>query len=351
MQRAKKIKKQYLRSIKKERRRKMKGSNPSFKKTKKKKNARMNKKKPFVLMEGGAHAREWISPAVATYLAQQLADSGASFLRRVTVVLVPLLNPDGYEFSHTDDRMWRKNRRVNADSSCRGVDLNRNFGKAFGKPSGSSKNPCSEIYHGAQEFSEPEASALRDLAEVLKDDINIYFSLHSYGKYILYPWSYISASAPTRIQLRNIAKTMSKYFRSNGYKGFQHGQSSILYKAAGVSDDYMYSLGVEYTYTIELQGLDFIMNPKHIVPVSEAMWNVLVCSIGDISKVKQIQNFCGKQLVKTRLGDGTLVSGWFKKGVDVKKAEQVIRCRHRAKKGRQSHSVDGRCGSEKLGNE
>jgi hypothetical protein len=24
--------------------------------------------------------------------------------------IMPLLNPDGYEFSHTDDRMWRKNR-------------------------------------------------------------------------------------------------------------------------------------------------------------------------------------------------------------------------------------------------
>ena len=25
--------------------------------------------------------------------------------------IIPLLNPDGYEFSRTTDRMWRKNRR------------------------------------------------------------------------------------------------------------------------------------------------------------------------------------------------------------------------------------------------
>ena len=24
--------------------------------------------------------------------------------------VAPLLNPDGYEYSHTNDRMWRKNR-------------------------------------------------------------------------------------------------------------------------------------------------------------------------------------------------------------------------------------------------
>ena len=35
-----------------------------------------------------------------------------------------------YEYSHTTDRLWRKNRAANHDTLglCRGVDLNRNFG-------------------------------------------------------------------------------------------------------------------------------------------------------------------------------------------------------------------------------
>lgn len=34
---------------------------------------------------------------------------------------------DGFEYSHTTDRNWNKNRRtISAD--CVGVDLNRNFG-------------------------------------------------------------------------------------------------------------------------------------------------------------------------------------------------------------------------------
>ena len=53
-------------------------------------------------------------------------------------IIVPVVNPDGYEFSHTDDRMWRKNRGkskslLNIISNCRGIDLNRNFGYNWGE--------------------------------------------------------------------------------------------------------------------------------------------------------------------------------------------------------------------------
>ncbi|ROT62030.1 molting fluid carboxypeptidase A precursor [Penaeus vannamei] len=337
---AKSLKKKYLRNIKKERRRNKTGRKP-FPKLK---NSTGRNKKPVVLMEGAAHAREWISPAVATYLAQQLADSGKTFLKRVTVILVPVLNPDGYEYSHTTDRLWRKNRRPNSGSGCTGVDLNRNFDMAFGNPSGSSDDPCSPIYHGAEAFSEPETSALRDLAGAFSKDVNIYISLHSYGKLIMYPWSYIYGSAPNRKQLKDVARKMSRHFKNNGYKGFLHGQSSsLLYKASGVSDDYMYSVGVDYSYTIELQGLDFIMKPKHIVPVSEAMWNTLVCSIGDISNTKAVKRFCGKRLVKTTLGDGATASGWFRRRVSLRRAEQIIRCKNLAKKRGISSDSDDSC--------
>ena len=42
---------------------------------------------------------------------------------------MPVVNPDGYVFSHDYDRMWRKNRkRIRGWTSCQGVDINRNFG-------------------------------------------------------------------------------------------------------------------------------------------------------------------------------------------------------------------------------
>ena len=41
------------------------------------------------------------------------------------------------------DRNWRKTRIVNKNSTCIGVDVNRNFLVGFGG-SGSSSDPCSE---------------------------------------------------------------------------------------------------------------------------------------------------------------------------------------------------------------
>jgi hypothetical protein len=38
-----------------------------------------------------------------------------------------VLNVDGYSFTWTNNRMWRKTRRPNQGSSCIGTDPNRNF--------------------------------------------------------------------------------------------------------------------------------------------------------------------------------------------------------------------------------
>lgn len=58
---------------------------------------------PLVLIDGGIHAREWISPAAVLYVVQQLVEQPQNFplIRRVDWLLVPLLNPDGYVYSMT----------------------------------------------------------------------------------------------------------------------------------------------------------------------------------------------------------------------------------------------------------
>lgn len=83
-----------------------------------------------------------------------------------------MLNPDGYEYSHVTDRLWRKNRRNetrptiqgrkkrvdDGNEECIGVDLNSNF--EFNWKKGNSINPCSPAYAGRKPFSEPESKAL-----------------------------------------------------------------------------------------------------------------------------------------------------------------------------------------------
>ena len=91
--------------------------------------------------------------------------------RRYFLPLVAVLNPDGYEYTHTTNRNWMKNRRRNSGPKCDdgilchgsehangvmvdsyGVDLNRNFGKGFGE-GGASSDPCSIFYTGPEAMS------------------------------------------------------------------------------------------------------------------------------------------------------------------------------------------------------
>ena len=73
-------------------------------------------KKPAIWIDGGMHAREWISPASVTYIVKKLIDDDKSkFTNRHLVenldwYFLAVANPDGYEWSRTEDRLWRKNR-------------------------------------------------------------------------------------------------------------------------------------------------------------------------------------------------------------------------------------------------
>ena len=71
--------------------------------------ANQNSNKPVIWIEGGIHAREWISPATVTYFAQQLVDRYNSndavaldLLSYFDFYIVPVINVDGYEYTHTN---------------------------------------------------------------------------------------------------------------------------------------------------------------------------------------------------------------------------------------------------------
>ena len=64
----------------------------------------------------------------------------SKILQKYEIHIMPLVNPDGYEYSWTTNRLWRKNRNPNIGSSCVGTDLNRNFGFKW-LTGGSSTNP------------------------------------------------------------------------------------------------------------------------------------------------------------------------------------------------------------------
>lgn len=214
--------------------------------------------RPVILFNGCLHAREWISPMTVTYIADQLARNYGSdprvtaLLDEVVFYIVPMANPDGYEFSWTTSRYWRKNRRNNGDGTW-GVDLNRNWGHLWGG-AGSSGFGSSDIYRGTAPFSEPETRVLRDLAN---DTPNLvaHIDYHSYSQLILYPFGG-AAQLPPEPDLtffQTLTQDMSTLILSLTGVFYNPIASYQLYVAAGDSTDWFYADRGVYSLTLELR--------------------------------------------------------------------------------------------------
>ncbi|VDM41359.1 unnamed protein product [Toxocara canis] len=169
--------------------------------------------KDAIWIDGGTHAHEWISPAAALNIINELV-SGYDSNPEIQIVsidwyILPVMNPDGYEYSQTKNRMWRKNRRLAEcrmnnlrTVCCMGVDLNRNFDwfwecelyKCIITASGSSADPCHGTYHGTKSFSGPETKAVKEFLEL--NPPKAFITLHSYSQMWLIPYSHRRKSYP-----------------------------------------------------------------------------------------------------------------------------------------------------------
>jgi len=233
--------------------------------------------KKVILVDAGIHAREWIAPAGALYLINQLVENytaNAALLSKYDWVVVPILNPDGYEYTFTNARMWRKTRKP-ASMNCMGTDGNRNFDFHWGEE-GASPYACSDAFRGQTAFSEPETQMLRDLMLSYKGRAQMYLTLHSYGKYIIYPWGYTSSLPSNWRDIDEVAKAGADAIRAAYNSWWTVGSSTnVLYAAAGGSDDYALAVGqIPISITLELPsgGNGFDPLPSQIDPLVKETW-------------------------------------------------------------------------------
>ncbi|XP_076171820.1 carboxypeptidase B [Ptiloglossa arizonensis] len=231
------------------------------------------KNKPAIFIDAGIHAREWIAPVTSLYIIDQMVmNQNRYLLNNVDWYILPVLNPDGYEFTHVKsaNRLWRKTRSPNSGSSCRGVDGNRNYDMEW-MTIGASSSPCSETYAGPKPFSERENQNLRDFILARKQQIKAYLTLHSYGQYILYPWGFTSKVPSNEPELKNLASNCANAIaKSRGTKYTFGTSANHLYPAAGGSDDWaMAKAGISISYTFELPGGNsgFLLPPSNIKAV------------------------------------------------------------------------------------
>jgi len=218
-------------------------------------NISQNEAEPVVVFLGCHHAREWISVDVpfllAKYLLEQYASDPAIAARinAAEIWIVPMVNPDGHQYSVTNDRLWRKNRRNNGDGTY-GVDLNRNYGHHWGG-AGSSGDTFSEIYRGPAAFSEPETQAVRDF--LIARNPRALISYHSYSQLVLYPWGYTDDPTPDKTKLHAQAVSMADKIRAVHGASYTPEQSSDLYLASGETTDWLYAQNGAAAFTIELR--------------------------------------------------------------------------------------------------
>ena len=154
--------------------------------------------KPGFYIQAALHAREWLANAATTFIMNALAEGYQNgdetiteILENVNIYIAPTVNIDGYIYSWTTDRQWRKNRRNNGGNIF-GVDLNRNYEAPDNQwcQIGASSDPSSGTYCGPSFLSEPETVATADFIRDSANNIQAAFDMHTFGPLILWPWGY-----------------------------------------------------------------------------------------------------------------------------------------------------------------
>ncbi|MCA9707980.1 MAG: hypothetical protein KDK70_19160, partial [Myxococcales bacterium] len=231
--------------------------------------------KAAMLVSGTQHAREWLSPMSVMCVAEAMVEgygtdpATTALLDAVELLLVPVVNPDGYVYSWQAERYWRKNRRGDY-----GVDLNRNWSHAWGGE-GASNYPYDENFRGDGPLSEPETSALAELVEA-QPHLVAHVDVHAFGELVLHPWGHQYGPAPDEAMLSALAGQMAGAIEATHGHAYLPIQGSDLYVASGVLDDWSYGQRGMMAFTIELRGNDFVVPPAEIVPACEetlaAVW-------------------------------------------------------------------------------
>ncbi|KAM6926025.1 carboxypeptidase A4 [Lycodopsis pacificus] len=239
--------------------------------------------RPAIWMDTGIHSREWVSPATGVWTANEIAinygtdASLTSLLDTMDIYMLLLANPDGYAYTHSNDRMWRKTRSKNSGSVCRGVDPNRNWDAGFGGP-GASRNPCSESYHGPSAHSEIEVKNVVDLIQS-HGNFKAFISVHAYSQLLMYPYGYTCKNALHQAELDSLGRAAVHELKSLYGTSYKVGSiCNIIYQASGGSIDWSYDNGIKYSLAFELRDtgrFGFVLPANQIVPTASETWLAL----------------------------------------------------------------------------
>ncbi|KAM3832742.1 carboxypeptidase A2-like [Vipera latastei] len=237
-------------------------------------------RRPAIWIDAGIHAREWVTQATALWTAKKIASdfgkepSLTSLLNKMDIFLLVVANPDGYVYSHTKNRMWRKTRSRTPGSQCVGVDPNRNWDAGFGGP-GASNDPCSDSYRGPSANSEVEVRSVVDFVK-RHGNVKAFISIHSYSQLLMYPYGYKCTKPKDAEELDMVGNSAANALTSLYGTRYRVGPiCSVIYQASGGSIDWSYDYGIKYSFAFELRDTGrhgFLLPAKQIIPTAQETW-------------------------------------------------------------------------------
>jgi carboxypeptidase A2 len=244
--------------------------------------------KKYIYLDSLIHCREWLAGSTVLLIADRLINGDDATAQRMRTTynwyIAPVINPDGYLFTWSDNRMWRKNRQPNSGSSCVGTDLNRNFDIRWGF-SGTSTNPCADTYGGSRGGSGTETNLVQNKLNSLGSNLHGVISYHSYARMWLHAYGYTTtaggstcAVSSNHADINRVALAARNAVQSTGGQSWTYGPvCSVIYPASGSTVDYSHDVsGAIYAYTPELRGTSFAPPTSEIVPSYEEQWAGLV---------------------------------------------------------------------------
>lgn len=237
-----------------------------------------------VVLTGGIHAREWISVTSACYVLLGLLqdyDNGnpavIKYLENLDFFFLPVMNPDGYDYTWTHDRLWRKNRQQTYHPKCFGIDIDHSFDYHF---TPGYESPCSEDYAGEAAFEALESYNWDKYLNGTKHShpIYAYMDLHSYAEEILYPYAYTCELIPRdQENLLELAYGLGQTIRLTSGKYYDvlsackdKGADLLPSMGAGSALDYMYHNKAFWAFVLKLRDSGthgFLLPAKYINPV------------------------------------------------------------------------------------
>ncbi|XP_037377783.1 carboxypeptidase O [Talpa occidentalis] len=250
-----------------------------------------NDPKKIIWMDCGIHAREWIAPAFCQWFVKEILQNYKdnskirNLLRNLDLYVLPVLNVDGYIYTWTTDRHWRKSRSSHNNGTCFGTDLNRNFDVHWCTV-GSSKD-CNDLkFCGTGPVSEPETKAVSSLIDSKKENILCFLTIHCSGQLILTPYGYTKNKSSNHEELIQVGQKAANALKAKHGTNYRVGSSAdILYDTSGTSKDWARDIGIPFSYTFELRDngtYGFLLPEDQIQPTCEEAMEAVLSILGDV---------------------------------------------------------------------